>query len=247
MASQEGGSENSEFRITVLLHYEGLGMNEKRKEPLVTYSVRLTQDQVGFLKNIEDAAGFIREALDVAILAYSNKPKEHRVVALNRRISQLQKQIVKIKETEEYREIMARWNDESMVEFGKRLEKCERLYPLSREIGKLRPESRGPVIRLQDYFAGSQEGSVAKPEPELKQRYKVYDPSNPVLYINVEASTPDEALEKAEREIEEALAVENELEKKKEYEFLEKTKEAYEETVRTLEKEIEEIKSKVIQ
>jgi len=226
---------------------------EKKKKPLVTYSVRLTRDQVGFLKNIEDAAGFIREALDVAILAYSNKPKEHQVIALNQRISQLQKQIEKITGTEEYRDIMARWNDESMVEFRKRLEKYERLYPLSRDMGSLKAEAHQvKPDRIDKYFSDSHAGP-SDAEPEIIYRlircyeYKVYHPANPMVYITVEASTPNEALLKAQQEIEEALTVENELEEKKEYEFLKKTKESYEEAIARLEKEIREIKSKVIQ
>jgi len=229
-------------------------MNEgRKKKPLVTYSVRLTRDQVGFLKNIEDAAAFIREALDAAILAYSNKPKEHQVIALNQRISQLQKQIEKIKETEEYRDIMARWNDESMVEFRKRLEKCERLYPLSRDMSSLKAEAyQVKPDRIDKYFSDSHAGP-SDAEPEVIWRviacyeYKVYHPANPMVYITIEASTPNEALQKAQREIEEALTVENELDKKKEYEFLKKTKESYEQAITTLEKEIQEIKSKVIQ
>jgi len=201
---------------------------EKKKEILVTYSVRLTRDQVAFLKNIKDAANFIRRALDAAILSYSTKSEEHEILALNRRRIELQKQIEKIKQSEEYRSVMDQWSE--MTEFRQRLEKYERMHLLSQAVGKLRAET-----------------SLFRRETEESAEYKVFHPSNPALYVTVKASTLDEAIQKAEQEIEQGLDLEIDMQTKKEYEFLKKTKQAYEEEIARLEKEIQEIKSKVIQ
>jgi len=201
---------------------------EEKKELLVTYSVRLRKDQVGFLKNIKDAADFIRRALDAAILSYSTKPEEHEILALNRRRIELQKQIEKIKQSEEYRSVMDQWSE--MTEFRQRLEKYEKMHLLSQAVGKLRAET-----------------SLFRRETEESAEYKVFHPSNPALYITVKASTPDEAIRKAEEEIEKGLDLEIDMRTRKEYEFLKRTKQAYEEEIARLEKEIQEIKSKVIQ
>jgi len=201
---------------------------EKKKELLVTYSVRLTRDQLAFLKNIKDAADFIRRALDAAILAYSTKPKEHEILALNRRRIELQKQIEKIKQSEDYKSVMDQWKN--MAESRQRLEKYEKMHLLSRAIGKLKAEI-----------------SLFRRETEESAEYKVFDPSNPALYITVKASTLDDAIQKAEQEIEEGLDLEIDMQTRKEYEFLKKTKQAYEEEIARLEKEIQETKSKVIQ
>jgi len=222
-----------------------MNQEEKKKEPFVAYSIRLRRDQAVFLKTVKDAAAFIREALDVAILAYSSKPEEAQVLALNQRRNHLEKEIQRIKESEEYKDIMTRWSDESMIEFRERLEKYEKLHPLSRDMGNLKAEVAEPLADLQDYFAGSEAGPTeAEPKTELKQCYKIYHPSDPELYLKVDASTPEEALREAERLIDQALELD--LERKNEYEFLKKAKEAYEEQIRRLRKEIEELKAKII-
>ena len=201
---------------------------EKKKEPLLTYSVRLTRDQVAFLKSIKDAGAFIREALDVAILAYSNKPKEHEVIALNQRIGQLQKRIERIKGSEEYRNIMARWDDDRMFKFRLQLQRYKNAVPLHQAIEKLRAEP------FPDEHGGTE--------------HRIFDPGNPESYIVIkDFPMPDEALKQGKREIEETFHLGIDAKMKEEYEFLKKAKQAYDEEIARLEKEIQELRAKVIQ
>lgn len=217
-----------------------------KKEHLVAYSIRLKRDQAEFLKNQKDAAAFIREALDAAILACSAKSKEHEAVLVNRRIRLLQKQIERLRESEEYKDITARLNSDDIWSFCQALLEDERLAPLRHDMENLKVK---PIPALSEFFQGPQ-----GPEKRtLETYYDVYHPSNPAKCITItEALSSEDALQKAKQKIDTATRRLNDiLERnpniKSEYEFLKKTKSSYDEEIARLEKEIQELKNKVIE
>lgn len=166
----------------------------KKKEYLVAYSVRLKRDQAEFLKTLKDAAAFICEALDAAIPASSAKSKEHEAVLLNRRIIQLQKQIERIREGEEYKDITAQLNSDAMLNFRQALLEYEALAPLRRDMENLKaePESGNLGKPIECFFRDSRIGSAEVAAPP---HYKVYHPSDPMKRMIEDAATPEEALQ----------------------------------------------------